>query len=284
MQKPPLEFTNTVRPDVARQKLKYGITYGAVAGLAFAAVTWGSDAVLLAGAHALFPWMKLIIGLAACGLIGSFAGGLTSRLDRIWIAVPIWLAAALAYAWLVIALPFRIAPGVSAWLEPELRGLLHYVYYEEFATRFGIAYVWIAIFVSIIGLLQLPMSDSAVFSTSWFGKTAPMFLCVAIMGMSGIIVDGLNNEPLRSALIAVDQTVQFAVDHQGQALDPKLQQQMHLRSLRAVEPLIELPRRLIVQDFDRTLGELHILIRFGNVWVSCLSLYNQPTSCDSAAQ
>ena len=270
---------DSIRPDVLRERWAYGFSYGAVAGLAFSAVLWGGDAWLLYRANALFPWLKLVLGLVSCALVGCAAGLLVMRFDRSLAAILIWLSAAILFAWLVTALPLQIAPRIATWLEPDLNGLMSYADYEGFLTRFGLAYVWVAIFSAITGILQLPLSDSGIFSTSMLGKAAPALVCVVIMTINGMIVDSLNNEPLRSALISVNETIQFAVDHQNETIDTKASLRMHLGSLRTVNEYINRPRKLIVGGFDQYLGEVDVLVRFGDIWVNCVSIYNQPSNC-----
>ena len=141
------------------------------------------------------------------------------------------------------------------------------------------AYVWVGIFVSIGGLLELPMGEPAAFSTSLMGKIAPALVCIALMYVSGFIVDSLNNEPLRSALVAMDAIIQFADDHQGEVMDPKLSREKHLASLIPVQDLVSQPRQLVIGEFDRSLEQVHVLIRFGGPWVDCFVISRQPTNC-----
>jgi hypothetical protein len=54
---------------------------------------------------------------------------------------------------------------------------------------------------------------------------------------------------------------------------------MHLTSLRAVQDVLEQPRRLIVGTFDEWLGQVNVLTQFGNTWVDCAVIYNQPSFC-----
>lgn len=262
-----------------RAKRRYGLFYGIVMGLAFATATWGMDAYLLSQANALQPWLKLIVGGLVCALTGGIAGWLTMRLENSLLSLVIWLAAASVFAWMTVALPLQIIPHLLGLLDPDLSSLLSYVYYEDMAARFGVAYVWVGIFVSIGGLLELPMGEPAAFSTSIMGKIVPSLACIALMYISGLIVDGLNNEPLRAAVIAMNETIQFAADHQNEVIDLEVSREKHLASLRTVPDLLTQPRELIVGQFDRYLEQIHILVRFGNEWVDCLTIYNQPSNC-----
>jgi hypothetical protein len=275
----PLQSELNARPDVLRAKHAYGIWFGALLGLAFAIAAWGIDAFMLNQANGLLPWLKFVGGAIPCMLVGSFTGWLSAKLNRSILSVLLWLAAGSIFAWLTVSLPLQIAPGLMGIMEPDTQGLLHYTYYEEFSARVGVAYVWIAIFVALAGLLQIPLSDSAVFSTSWMGKLAPMLVCLVLMGIAGIIVDSLNNEPLRSATTALDNTIQFSIDHKGREIDPAESRLMHLGALKTIEDAITPQHKLIVSGYDAFLGEIQVLIKFEHAWAECKVFYNQPISC-----
>ncbi len=275
----PLQSEPNVRADVLRAKHVYGVWFGAFLGLAFAIAAWGSDAFRLIQVNGLLPWLKFAGGAIPGMLVGGFTGWLSAKLNRPILSVLLWLAAASIFAWLTVSLPLQIAPRLMGVMEPNTQGLLHYTYYEEFSSRIGVAYVWISIFVALAGLLQIPLSDSAVFSTSWMGKLAPLLVCLVLMGIAGIIVDSLNNEPLRSATAALDNTIQFSIDHRGREIDPAESRQMHLGALRTIEDVITPQRRLIVSGYDAFLGEIQVLIKFEHAWAECKVFYNQPITC-----
>jgi hypothetical protein len=192
----------------------------------------------------------------------------------------IWAVAASVFAWLTVSLPLQIAPRVLSLMDPEIRELLHYPSYpESFASRFSIAYIWLLIFVSIAGLLQIPLSDSAVFSTSLFGKISPMLMTLVLMAVCGIIVDTLNNEFLRAPVDAFDSTIQFALDNRGKEIDPQKYRAMHLGALRTVDDLITPERKFIISGHDAFLEEVLVLARFEKAWVECQIISNQLISC-----
>ena len=275
----PLQVELTARPDVLRAKHIYGIWFGAFLGLAFALAAWGVDAFLLDQINGLLPWLKFLGGAIPCIFVGAFTGWLSARLNRAILSVVLWLVAASIFAWLTVSLPLQILPGLMGILEPDTQGLLHYTYYGEFSSRVVVAYIWIAIFVALTGLLQIPLSDSAIFSTSWMGKFTPMLVCLVLMGIGGIIVDSLNNEPLRSATAALNNTIQFSIDHRGREIDPAESRKMHLGALRTIQETITPQRRLIVSGYDAFLGEVQVLIKFEHAWAECKVFYNQPINC-----
>jgi uncharacterized membrane protein len=267
------------RSDVLRAKRIYGIWFGAALGFTFSLFAWGVDAYLLSRMNSLHPWLKFVGGAIPCVLIGALAGWLSAKIGKPMIAFMIWVVAALTFAWLTVMLPLQIAPRLLALIEPQVKGLLHYQYYPGFASRVGVAFVWVGIFVSIAGILQLPLSDSAVFSTSWLGKLAPMLVGLVLMGISGTIIDGLNNELLRSPIDSLNSTIEFAVDHQGQRVDLAEARNMHQGALRVVHDSLTPERKLIVSGYDEYLGEVNVLVKFQKDWVECQVFYNQPINC-----
>lgn len=269
----------SARPDVIRSKHAYGLWFGVTLGLAFALFTWGIDAYKLEQINGFHPWLKLLVGMVPCMIIGGLTGWLSARSDRPLVALFLWAAATLAFAWLAVNLPLHIVPRTLNVIEPDLRGLLHYTYYEEFSARFGVAYFWLAICISLAGLLQIPMSDSAVFSTSFFGKVAPLLLSTALMAIGGTTMDNLNNEPLRGPVDTVNSAVGFLSENQVKEIDPLVYRQMHLASFRTVSDLITPERQFIISGYSALLEEVQVLARFEDAWVECELLYNQLLSC-----
>lgn len=267
-------------PEILRSKYMFGVWFGVALGLSFSIFAWGIDSFLLSGMNGLFPWLKFLGGVIPCMLIGGFTGWLSARLDRPLLAMLLWAAAASVFAWLTVSLPLQITPRILSLADPGIKDLLHYTYYEAFSIRFGVAYIWIAIFVSLAGLLQIPLSDSAVFSTSFFGKMSPILFTLVLMAICGTIVDGLNNEKLRSPVDAVNITIQFMIDHRGQEIDPVESRRMHLGALRSVADLITPERKFIVSGYDPLLEQVQVLARFEQAWVECDLVVNQLLRCE----
>ena len=273
------------RDPVALEKVRsakhnYGLLYGAIAGLAFAVAVWGFDDYSLSQAHALFPWLKFIVGAIICILVGALAGRLSAQFEKVYATFLTWLIPLALFAWLSLVIPFSFAPSLTTWLRPDLKGLLNYVYYPDFQYRFGLSLALALIFGSLVGLLQPMLTESAVFSNSSGGKLISLVVCIVLMGLSGIWIDNFNNEPLRSAVVSMNETIQYALDHQGQQVDPKVARQMHLSTINSVADLINRPRRLVVSSYNNTLGEINLLVEFDNIPVHCVVVYAQPAFCE----
>lgn len=274
------ETSSAIRPEILRSKHMFGIWFGAALGLAFAIFAWGADAFLLNRMNGLYPWLKFLGGVLPCVVVGGLAGWLSARLDKPLFAMLLWGAAASIFAWLTVSLPLQITPRILSLAEPGIQDLLHYTYYEAFSIRLGIAYVWIAIFVCLAGLLQIPLSDSAIFSTSFFAKLSPILVTVVLMAICGTIIDGLNNELLRSPVDAINTTIQFALDNRGREITPTESRRMRLSALRNVENLITPQRKFIVSGYDQFLEQVYVLARFDRAWVECELVVNQILNCE----
>jgi hypothetical protein len=274
----PVEILSA-RPDVIRAKHVYGIWFGVVLGLTFSLFAWGLDAYALSQMNGLFPWLKFLGGVISCTLLGALTGWLAARLGKPLVALLLWGATATVFAWLTVSLPLQITPRILSLADPGLKDLLNYTYYEAFASRLAVAYVWLAIFISLAGLLQIPLSDSAVFSTSLFGKVAPMLVTLILMAICGTIVDSLNNELLRSPIDTVDTTIQFILENRGREIDGLEARRRHLGALRTVNDLITPERKFIVSGYDQFLEQVQVLARFEKAWVECELIANQLIIC-----
>lgn len=274
------ETLPVIRPEILHSKHMFGIWFGAALGLAFAIFAWGVDAFLLNWMNGLYPWLKFLGGVLPCVVVGGLAGWLSARLDKPLVAMLLWAAAASVFAWLTVSLPMQITPRLLSLVEPGIQNLLHYTDSEAFSTRFGVVYVWIALFVCLAGLIQIPLSDSAVFSTSFFGRISPALAALILMAICGTTVDGLNNELLRSSVDAANATIQYVLDNRGRDIDPTESRRMHLGALRGVEDLITPDRKFIVSGYDLVLEQVQVLARFENAWVECELVSNQLIDCE----
>ncbi len=261
----------------------YGLLYGAFAGLAFAIAVWGVDDFLLGEGHALFPWLKFVLGIVLCLAFGGLAGWLTARLDKTHLALFIWLVTLALFSWFSLLIPFRAVPNLLVWLKPELNGVLVYDYVDEVQIRFGVTLAVAITFGLIAGVLQLVLSESAVFSASPFSKIVPLLVCGFLMAIAGAWIDNFNNQPMRAALLSVDTAIQYKLEHRNQPIDPLISRQLHLSSVNSFEDLIDRPYRLVVTTYQGDLGTFHLLVMFPDARVDCVTVYEQPIYCQKVA-
>jgi hypothetical protein len=271
---------STVRKDIEKTKHRYGITFGVVVGLAFVAATWGGDAIVMSRVHAYQPWLKLIVGALVCAPVGGLTGWLAARLDRPIFSVLLWLVGIGVFAWLSTANTFQIFPSLVTKINPQFAPFIKYPNNMDFlVSRISFAYLWTAIFGGLVGVLQLPLSERAVFSYSFGSKFFPLLLPVAIIVLCGVYVDNFNNAPLRSSMVSVNRVVEFAIETKGQTVDPKLAREMRRYAIRDIEDWLDQPYFFIVSSFNNDLGQVHVYANFGGNWADCPVVYEQPSFC-----
>jgi len=284
--KPLNTFDNlSARVEIIRQKKKFGMLYGMMAGAAFACASWGWDGYMLSTSHAYFPWIMLLVGLIFCAILGGIAGWLTARAESSLLGVVFWVIASAGFAWLMVALPLQINPAIASKFDPQLGALLNYGEDGEFVFRFGTSLVWILPFMLIVGVIQLPITEPAVFSTSIFGKIGPLLFCSVVMIISGSFTDNLINAHFRDAIVSLDATIQFVLDNKdNENIDKTLSREMHASALRSVKDQVRESRRLFVGSYDEYFGNLQILVKFDDQWMDCQVMYNQPVFCKAAGE
>jgi hypothetical protein len=269
----------TIRKDIVNSRHRFGIFFGVVVGLAFVAATWGFDAIVLARAHAYQPWLKLIVGVLVCAPVGGLAGWVAALLEKPVLSVLVWLGAVGVFAWLSTANSFQIFPALVVNMNPDFASFINYSIETDLATRTYFIYFWVAIFGGLVGVLQIPLSERAVFSTSAGAKLFSLLLPVAIVVLCGIYVDNYNNEPLRSPIVSENRVVEFAIETRGQNVDPALAREMRRYAIRDIEDWLGQPYFFIVSSFDSDLGQVHVYANFGGKWADCPVNYAQPSIC-----
>ena len=279
--KPLNNFDNlSVRPEIVRLKQKIGMFYGIMAGLAFAIASWGWDGYMLSKSHAYYPWTMFITGTIFCILLGGMVGWITARFERSFLGVVFWTISSVFFAWLMVALPLQINPFIASKFDPQLGALLNYGKNNDFAFRFGVSLIWVIPFLLIIGITQLPIMESAVFSTSIFGKIAPFLFCIVVMSICGTITDNLINAHFREAITSLDNTIQFVLDNKSNHnIDQALSREVHAGALNSIKEYVRESRHLFVGSYDENLGNLHVLVKFTDQWADCNILYSQPVFC-----
>ena len=268
------------REDILKNKHRFGLFFGMVVGFAFAGATWGSDALILNRVHAYLPWLKLLIAILICVPTGGLAGWLSAKLDKTLFSVLFWLVTAAGFAWLSAINTFRIFPALLVKIQPSLTPFVEYPPDQNLAARVSLAFVWTGIFGVLIGLLQLPLSDGAVFASTYGPKLATFGVAILIMAVCGFIVDSLNNEPLRLPVISLSRVVDFAIETRGQDVDVELARSMRRYAVQEIEDWLDRPYSFVVSSFDREIGQVHILANFGGDWADCTVVYNQTSFCE----
>lgn len=273
-----LSSTDRTR-EIAAGKRRYGLGYGMVAGLVFALALFGYDGYLLWQHHAYFPWVRLVSGGILFMFVGGLTGWLTARVEKPLLGLLFWLAAGLFFAVFAMLIPFWLVPRIQSLLEPELASLLNYTLYENLPSRGAVLFMWITIFMAVTAVIQTPLIEQAVFSTTAFGRIAPFLVVCIPMIIAGVISDDVSNLPLREPIVNLDETIQFWLDTRGMEVDLQTSREMHLAALRPVETMVSGSRRLTISSYDELIGFVHVVVNFDGRWADCALVYGQLTNC-----
>ena len=273
-----------MKTNVNKEKQMVGLLYGVAAGLAFAIFAWGVDAFLLARAHSAYPWVKFLPGLLISLIAGGLAGWLTVLVQKGIIGIGLWLLYGFLLSKLFIWLPLKATPYIISLFDKELGAFLDYPYYKELAQIKWFGFATVAIIGIICALIENILIDQALFSPVKFSYIIPLgvsFLCFCLAGNA---IDGLYNKNIREPIQAVDKLIQFAVDNIDKEVSPETRRAMHLSALNGVREYLPRDRALILSNFDRSFGQVDILVDFSGYWVKCTTIYNQVTFCKEAIE
>jgi hypothetical protein len=262
--------------------LRYILLLGLIAGLAFSLALWGYEAILLIQAHVAYAWIPIVVGTLSCILVCMLATLLTWLVNKALLGIVFWVLASRMIAELAITLPLKIMPAMMIFFEPELRARLPaYPMNDTFQTWAGFGTIWLAIFMGILGLIQLTLVESAVPATTSAGRLAPLFVFALVMVLAVVLSSNMINEQLRAPLIATDRLIEYAVDHQNTNMDPTTARQMHLSSLSTISNLLNRPRRLFLGKYDNSFSQVDVLIDFHGEWADCTTVSGQVVFCDT---
>ncbi len=257
-----------------------GLIYGLAAGLAFAFLCWGVDALILARAHGSFPWIKLLPGLVICLIAGGLAGWLTMRTESHGLALLLWLGLAALFSWLALWIQVSSTPYLLRLLNPALRNYLEYPVINSQNQYWLVGFLVMGLAAVICGLLEINLVKGALLSSSGISLVAPFFLTLVIFGVAGSGMDYMINTHFRTPLVVLDELIDFAYDHKDAPVDPKIAREKRLSSVRDLTDLMDRERELTVIAYDRDLGQVDIMVNFNGLWARCSVIYNQPLNCN----
>ncbi len=260
--------------------LRYSLWLGAITGFVISSALWADDMVLLIQAHIAYPWISCLAGTILFIGVCTSAALLTWLVNRALLGIVFWVLAGRLMAVLLITIPLKIAPGVMFIFEPGLQSRLPaYAVNSTFRSWDWFGTVVLAIFFGILGLLQLTLVDQSVPAVSPAGRLTAYFVFVPIVLLASVMVGDMINQQLRAPLLATNQLIQFAIDHENTKVDPAIARQMQLSTIDPIARLINRPRRLFLGKYDETFSQVDVLIDFGGEWVDCTTVNLQPVYC-----
>ena len=264
---------------IRRKKLRLGLIYGMVAGLAFATFAWGVDAWLLARAHATFFWVKFIPSLIVCVLSGGLVGWLTIRFEKHSISLLLWGSLAGLYSWLVIWLPFTLGPYLVKTLAPELAHWIDFSQVQDLIQFRVVSLVIIGLAAIICGLLEINLIHQALLSSYVSASVVAMLVCLILFSLAGSATDSIVTATLREPVQVINNLIQFAQVNEGLEVPLATARKLHISAVNQITGLIQRNRQLTLIKFDQNFLFMDILVDFEGTLVKCTAIYAQPTDC-----
>ncbi|NMC47112.1 MAG: hypothetical protein GYA52_09825 [Chloroflexi bacterium] len=259
------------------KKNKQEILVGALGGLIFSIVAWGYDAVLLTKANAAYPWLKFLIGIIPCTLIGATAGWLTMKISNLFLRMLLWISIAILFGFMSSYIPFTATPKIIGWLNPEIGARINFNAPEAISARRFVTMVMTIFFLFIAGLMFENTNESIRASQGIVGAAFSLIFLMAFFGGAGYIVDSNFNADLRAPIVALNDKLDYVA-----SVDTATLNDIETRALKRYTKLevdFNGPRRLIMTSFDSYFTQVTVMVDFNGTLAECSIINSSPSSC-----
>lgn len=267
-----------------KRRRTLGAMYGAAGGVVFALMTWGGDALSLAGAHVGLPFGKFTPGLLAGLLLGTLTGWLSARINKAFVAFLLWVGLSATLVRLLLFLQFDWMPQLIKAFEPSV--YWKHVNYPEvygLGQAFVIGSIGLAILAGIAGSVEELLIESAMQKQGAGGIVGMILVVSFLLGIGGYLMDNLVHPNFRDSAKGLDSLIHYAVSVEGQEVDPIVARATHLKTMTDLgAEVYNKPHRLIVCGYDPVmLFQVDFIVDFGGELYSCTTVGNVPVFCKS---
>lgn len=262
------------------QKRKTAVITGILAGLAFGTVAWGISSFRLMQANAILPWLPFIIGTIPCMIVAVMAALLTVRFSHLLVTPIIWIINGLFFAYMGSHTSFQLLSAALKLLNPDIAARVNYPVNQLVEGRGILLYILIVIISGVVGAFSSLIIENASASITPFGRILSLFIWAAFFCLAGYIVFDNLIQPINEPVVSTNNLIQFALDHEGQAVDIETAQKVHLRAMDSIQDLLHNPRRLLLSTYDEDFTNVTVMVDFGGTWVSCSVIQNLVNFCE----
>ncbi|MBN1260207.1 MAG: hypothetical protein JXB35_05960 [Anaerolineae bacterium] len=189
------------------------IAFGAAFGLAFALLTWGSDAVILGIHHVDRAALNLLIGLPVAVILGALTGYVTSLSSSVFLSVVFWGVTGGVFGILAGHVPYDLRNWVIGWGDIRFRGLeiLPFAHSQEVRTL--LAALALAFVGLVVGFVEMNVIERVWDYATPTGKLSVrswlvLWVCIPLALLPALVVNSLINQPLRLPLTRVGMLVE----------------------------------------------------------------------------
>jgi hypothetical protein len=264
-----------------KKKLLLGIIYGLTCGCSFAVFAWGIDAILLANANAAYYWIKFVPGLLMGGITAATAGWLTILFEKHSIAFVIWGIVAIIFTLLALWLPTSGTELLIQLFNPDLAHWLNFPNIDGFIQFLIVGWITIGLAAIIGGILEINLVEQVLFSAHSSSIVTMIITCLVIFGLAGSATDHLINVNFREPIQALDRMLKTAEEYADVTIPQDIAREQHLSAINHLGLDLNNPRKLTLISFDRTLGNMNVLVDLKETWIQCAMIYSQAANCSA---
>lgn len=258
---------------------KIGFTAGLLGGFLFSMMTWGIDAISLAGSHVVYPWIKVLPASILVTLTAGLCGYIASKTGKGIIAFILWVGWGVGTCLIAANLPYRWMEWIIRAINPLLGAEINYPIPSLHETRL-IFSLCVVIILSVFVSLLFPTIVDQIHMGMYLGPTVMnvSLWLVLFFGM-GFVLDEVFTKPLRRPLNMTSDTIELA--RVNTALFDRGREASNLQIL-AMKPLrdvLDKPYHLALKTYDDLNESVQIWVDFDGYWYTCNAAYSQVVNC-----
>jgi hypothetical protein len=270
---------------------RLGLLNGLLIGLALAAGAWGLEALRVVQLPFRLYLPTLVLGMLFLTLLGAAVGWLTSRLDRAWITIPLWLAFAVV-AILTLGYLGYYGRSLVIWLaDPRFWGRNIYPYTLSSSVS-GLLLGGFLIFmvIGILSLLQgyrlenlagsLGWGRDRLNGRAWLGLLWPLPFVFA----AAFLTKSSMFDPAAVAATVTNEAIQVVRDYDGDLATLGKEQGVNYSALRGVRDRLDGNFTLSLAEINPVNTSVTVAADFDSgVWLFCRFVADQLSFCYDAS-
>jgi hypothetical protein len=256
-----------------------GWLMGCLAGLIFSLAAWGIDAAELVESHAVFPWIKIVLGTIIAVITGGLCGYFCARVDRGLPALLFWLIWGVGMVYLAAYFPYQITEKLIALLNPTLGNEIHYPVppYHETRVIIGLA---IAIVLCGIASFLFFVAHEHMYTGMYIGSAiVSMAIWLVLFVAIGLSLDDFYNQPIRRPITVISDTIDVARENKNLYEKPREASQLGISGLRDQRALIDRPYHVAMKSYEDITNGVEALVDFDGFWITCSATDSQLIHC-----
>ena len=269
---------------------KPSLINGWLIGLALSVGAWGLEAIQLTDAPVPLQYPSLLIGGLVLTGLGGLAGWLTSRFQKAWPVVFVWLATAVLATAIIIFQPYY-GRTLTIWLaDRRFWGLPIYPFtFGLSIVQLFVAGFFIILLLGFLALLQnyrLEEIGSEMGENGRLSARAWMLLLIPLpfVLVAGLVTQNMLSNSTATAVEVVHRAIQRGRTYEGDLFELGLREGISYGAIRGVREQMSANYTLKIASIDPDMAMTNIVAHFDNgAWINCQVINNQLSYCYDAA-